>query len=553
MTAAKRILRGLARAVTGLVVLTLASAGGVYAWLQTEGGRDWVKRQAEAALSTPGESEVVLEALDGALPQAPRVSGLTVGDAEGVWLRAQGLVLDWRPAGLLRGRLEVALLRAEAVEVLRTPTTLETADDDSGLSLPRLPLELVVEQVAVETLDLAPAILGEAARFRIEGQSRAQPDGALRGRLAVERSDGGSGRLLVDAAYRPADDDLALTLEVAEPQGGLSAYLLGLPGQPAVDIRLAGTGALGDWRGELSAELAGLAQADAELRLRRGAEIAFGVTAEARVAAPSADPPRPLLAGRQHLTLEGAWREPGNLAVTAFSLEGEALRLTGAGTLDLAEDQVRAALSAELPDGKALARWIGAQRFDGGRADVALSGRLSRPEIEAELRVAQLDLHDVSVKGFQGRARFEARNGFLEGAPSGPLSANAEVEDLAIGADPELRAVLGHIFKADFEGQLDLAVPLLEAERLVLGSDAFEIEASGRLRLDDGAGELRTRTHYFTLSRLDDLAGVGLKGSAEIEGPWRIEGFGDRVEGDLRGRLSDAGSDVAVIASLLSG
>ena len=553
MTALKRILRGLALTVTGLSVLGLAVVGALYAWLQTDSGRGWAKGQVEAALSTPGESEVVLGSLDGALPQAPRLSGLTVGDAEGVWLRAEDLTLDWRPAGLLRGRLEIAMLRAEAVAVLRAPMAQEATEDDPGFSLPRLPLELVVEAIAVESLDLAPAILGEAARFRIEGRSAARPDGSLDARLAMARSDGGSGRLLVDAAYRPADDNLALTLEAAEPQGGLSAYLLGLPGQPAVGVRLAGEGALSDWQGELSAELDGILSAEAELRLRRGAEIAFGVTAKARITPPSADPPWALLAGRQHLSLEGAWQAPSSLAITTLSLEGEALRVAGAGTLDLIEDRIQAELTATLSDGEALAQWIGAERLDGSHAKVALNGRLSRPGIETELRVARLDLDDVSISGLQGQARFEAQDDLSERELRGPLSATAEVEDLTISADPGLQAVLGRAFTASFDGRLDLGAPVLEAERLVIGGDAFEAEVSGRLQLDDGDGELRTRARYFTLSRLDDLVGLGLKGSADIEGPLKIEGFGDRVEGELQGRLPGASSDIAVIARLLSG
>ena len=552
MTALRRIFRGLALTVIGFAVLLLTAAGGLYAWLQTESGRNWAKRQAEAALSTPGESEVLFESLDGPLPYLLKVPELTVADREGVWLKAKGLVLDWRPMSLLRGRFEVALLSAESLEVLRGPTAPEAADEDKGPSLPAVPLEIVVEQVAVEALDFAPVILGEAARFRIEGQSRAQPDGALDARLTIERSDGGSGRLLVDAAYRPAGDELSLTLEVSEPQGGLSAYLLELPGRPAVDLRLAGAGALSDWHGELSAELEGMLRAEAELRLRRGADIAFGVTAKAEVTPSSAELPWPLLAGRQDLALEGTWREPAHLAITTLSLRGEILRLAGAGNLALAEDEIQAHLTVELPGGETLAQSFGAERLDGGRVEVALSGRLSRPKIEADLRVAQLAIDAISAAELKAQARFDSAEDIFEAPPSGALSVSAALQELNIEDDPELQIVLGRSFKTTFDGKLDLAASRLEAERLVLASEAFEVEASGLLRLDDGEGELQARASYFTLSRLDDLVGFGLKGSAELEGPWRIEGLGGRLAGELQGRLLNASSDIAVIGALLS-
>ena len=555
MPTAKRLLRGLALTVTGVALTLLVAAGALYAWLQSDAGRDWTRRQAEAALSTPGESEVALETLDGRLPQSLRISGLTVGDAEGVWLRAEGLAIDWRLLGLLRGRLEVARLSAESIEVLRAPAPPEAPEADeaeSGLSIPRLPVEVVVERLAVETLDLAPSILGETARFEIDGGSRAQPDGSLDARLTVARSDGGLGRLAAEAAYRAEEDRLALTLELSEAEGGLSAYLLDLPGRPAVDLRLAGDGPLSDWRGELTARLEGLLRGEADLTLRRGADIAFDLSAEAQVTPATTEPPWQLLAGAQSLRIEGAWREAGTLSVTKLSLEGDALEVEGAGTLDPAGDRIEAQLTAELHDDAPLARWLGAERVDGVRAEVALGGSLSRPRVEAELRAAEAAVDGVAARGLQVQARFEASEDLLEAPARGRLSAAATVEDLEIRDDPELQSVVGRAFEAKLEGKLDLAASLLEAERLTLASEAFDVEASGRLGLDDGRGEIQTRTRYFALSRLDEITGLGLKGSAEIAGPLKVEGFGSRLAGRLRGRLRDANSEVEIVAGLLS-
>ncbi len=552
MPTAKRLLRGLALTATGVALTLLVAAGALYAWLQSDAGGDWARRQAEAVLSTPGEREVAIEALGGRLPHALRIPRLTVGDAEGAWLRAEDLAIDWRLGGLLRGRLEVAMLSAESISVLRPPEAPEAEEAESGLSIPKLPVEIVVERLAVETLDLAPGILGEAARFEIDGGSRAQPDGSLDARLNIERSDGGTGRLAAEAAYRAAEDGLSLTLELSEAEGGLSDYLLDLPGRPAVDLRLAGKGPLSDWRGKLTARLEGLLSGEADLTLRRGADIAFDLSAEAQVTPATTEPPWPLLAGAQSLRIEGAWRGAGTLSVTKLSLEGDALVVEGTGALDPAGDRIEAELTAELRDDGPLARWLGAERIDGSRAVVTLGGSLSRPRIAAELRAAEAAVDGVAIEGLRVEAQFQAREDLFAAPARGRLTVVAGIEDLEVRDDQELQSALGRAFEANFEGKLDLAASVLEAERLALTGEAFEVEASGHLGLDDGRGEIETKAGYFTLSRLDAITGLGLKGSAEIEGPLKIEGFGSRLAGALRGRLRDANSEVEIVGRLLS-
>ena len=51
--------------------------------------------------------EVVIEGFEGALSSEARIGLMTISDDEGVWFRAEGLVLDWNRSALLRGRLEL--------------------------------------------------------------------------------------------------------------------------------------------------------------------------------------------------------------------------------------------------------------------------------------------------------------------------------------------------------------------------------------------------------------------------------------------------------------
>ncbi|EPX84686.1 hypothetical protein ruthe_02046 [Rubellimicrobium thermophilum DSM 16684] len=74
----------------------------------------------EDALSSSARS-VVIEGFEGALSSRASVESLIIADREGVWFRAEDLVLDWNRSALLRGRIEVQELSAGRIEIIRPP------------------------------------------------------------------------------------------------------------------------------------------------------------------------------------------------------------------------------------------------------------------------------------------------------------------------------------------------------------------------------------------------------------------------------------------------
>lgn len=109
--------------------------------------------------------QVLVEALSGSLPAAPRVRRIELRSEEGAWLVIDEAALDLDLRALVRGEIGIDELSARSVQVHRLPS-----GDGEGLSWPRLPLRIGLARFAVEDLQLAPAFPG-APPLAIEGRA----------------------------------------------------------------------------------------------------------------------------------------------------------------------------------------------------------------------------------------------------------------------------------------------------------------------------------------------------------------------------------------------
>jgi len=84
---------GVSAALGVLALLALGALG----LARSDTGRRWIANAIERAASTPGEFELVIDRLDGRLPQEVHLTGVRLRDAAGVWFSAGSLALDWSP------------------------------------------------------------------------------------------------------------------------------------------------------------------------------------------------------------------------------------------------------------------------------------------------------------------------------------------------------------------------------------------------------------------------------------------------------------------------
>src|SRR5690606_23241679 len=142
---AGRVARAILITVVGAVALPLVAA---VLLTRTDAGRAQLVRLVETLASSP-LMRLAIGRLDGAVPFDMTVSDVTVADREGVWLTVDRAHLAWRPLSLLSGVVEVTAVEAGRLAVTRPPVPgTEPAAESAGL--PRLPVGIIVEQLAVE-------------------------------------------------------------------------------------------------------------------------------------------------------------------------------------------------------------------------------------------------------------------------------------------------------------------------------------------------------------------------------------------------------------------
>lgn len=493
------------RPVLFLLLGLLALVGAAAAQPQREGGApSFLERQLESLV--PG---LRVEGLEGAWRAAPRARRMTLSDASGPWLVLDDVRLDIAPTALLRGvlRLEGMEVRRLAIERLPEPDPAAPSpppprgpDDRVLPALPELPVDLALDRLAVERVEVAEAVLGQAAAFALTGRA-ALGGGRLSARLDLQRLDR-EGSLGLDLALTPGEDRLAATLALREAApGGIGPTLLGLPDQPlALDLRL--DGPAGGAALSLTAALGPEIGARAEGSIRATADGAFGATlsGEARAAAPLLPAAYAPLASPARFDLDLDLPAAGPLALRRLDLALPAGTASVAGTLDLGR---------EAPDLTASLRLAESARFAG--AGLPLPPGLAWAGLAAEARVT---------------GTLAAPRVALRAAPEG-LATGIPQADAVLGPAPAL------------SGTIALPGPVVDL--------ALE-GAEGRLAAQGSLGEPMDLAARLALPRLAVL-GTGSEGALEAE----LRAEGQRADPNLTlaarsGRIAVAGRVLEALA-----
>src|SRR5689334_2975336 len=151
---------------TAVLLLVAAVAAGIAA-LQTESGRVWLATTISGAASS-ADSRVTVTGLSGFVPSHMRVARIEIADRDGVWLDIADAVIELRLGDLLRRQLTVRRLAAENVAVMRAPlgpaepASKPSSDKSAPFTLPRLPVRVVVDGIAIKRLSLAEDLLGQS-------------------------------------------------------------------------------------------------------------------------------------------------------------------------------------------------------------------------------------------------------------------------------------------------------------------------------------------------------------------------------------------------------
>lgn len=303
------LIRGL-RAVVLLLAVWLLIAGAALAVLNTTPGQAWLAGLLEDMLAEQTGAPTARVSVEGTMAARIRIEAIGLRDGAGTWAHVDRLAVDWRPAWLLAGRVEVTDIRASGIGIDRLPE--DQAPAQSG------PPEK--EKDRDGDIDLAE-LAGWLARVRIAAFS-ANDITVHEAVAGVPLSLALSGQLTPDETGRPA-----LNLSVRKVDTGLDVdaeldALVQLAGRRTIAVDLTGrldrTVLAGAGRVNVrSGALGGRVTLTHDAGARQPLTLADGVT----------------LAQGQ-LTAQAVIAATGPVEVAHLSLESGPTRLTFAGSLD---------------------------------------------------------------------------------------------------------------------------------------------------------------------------------------------------------------------------
>ena len=574
MARAKQLAKWLGLTAGGLLLLLGLAVGLGYGYLQSEGGRERAAREIERLISTPGELEVRIDGLAGRLPFAASVGELQISDGTGAWLTIDHLGYQVDAAALFDATLRFRFLEADRVRLDRLPDVAAAeAPETTEPAWPVLPFAIWLERVTVGEVALGPAVLGEPASFRVDGEATSRDGSQVAASLTLERIDGEAGRARMTLRYDLADRHLDLDAQVEEPAGGLTVRTLGLEQLPAVEARLTGRGPLSDWTGELALGLEGLAEANAELRLRGGEETDFLVAGSADMAVDFEELPWRLLRGHLDFETEGRWRAPATLAIERGHVTSPAVDLALSGTLDLENESFEGEATAQVTDPLVLRPYVPDAEVTGLRlalqarggfaapeiaakatagtlalgdvaartlvAEIRTDGPLAHPRLSLDLRVGEVSAPELAGGDITATAAFAPAAGFDWNRPRGTLATTGTIGQLDVATLGDWSPAVGRRLAWDLDGEIDSAVGQVRAAALSLETERGRLTGDGSFAWETGAADARLQLSYPALSPLGPVLGLAIAGSLEATAEITSPGPLGVLDAEVTGRLAD--------------
>ncbi len=390
--------------------------------LAQDDDKGFLTNTIQNALSGAGR-EVNIEGFAGALSSAASFDRMTISDSEGVWLTLEDVVLDWKRSALLRGRLEVQSLTARRLDIPRLPISegAELPDAEAKpFNLPDLPVSVEISDFSVDEINLGAPLLGEEAQLQVKANARLTDTVALVD-FAATRTDGKRGEFSIQASMDRTDSVLDLLLKLSEEQGGIASRLLQLPGQPAVDMTVAGKGPLDDFVSDVAISSDGQERLAGQVILGSQSSQRNSATPDRVIRADIGGDMTALLAPRYQeffgtdvrLTLDALLESNGAVNVSAFALKAQAADIAGKVTLNADKWPTLIEIDGTIanPDGTAILLPISG---DGTQvAQVKL--RVDYDAADGEAFAANFDISGLTTSGVQVAQTTLALDGTLQG------------------------------------------------------------------------------------------------------------------------------------------
>jgi len=528
-------LRYLGYALAVLVVLIVALLGFVGF---TDTGARMAASYAQKIAAASGQVLSISEP-SGLLTGKLRASAITLGDEKGVYAEIRDLAVDWSPLQLLFFSFDAERVSASSVSLQRLPES--KADAEKSDKPFTLPVEIHVGSLAIPELFISEAVAGRDQRLVVSGRGDATAE-SVAVKLSASEKERPDARVVADIAFNPAENQLRLEADVAEPKGGILAGLLNLPNDPAVEIRLTGDGPLSQWKGRLSAALDGTEMLHIDGRHDLATNGLHTIALQGGGTFDALMPPqfRPLFAGETGIDVVAAFDgtdmlriEKGTIATGAMTLAASGtVSATGANDLDVKLAGKDGPIDFRWPLAKGDARVL----IEG--ADISLTGAANAAALEAHATVTSAALPAGQIDNIRLSAKSDA---FNVASRSGRIDVTLETGATAFANADVDRAVKG---PAKLVATLNISPDEIALDPATLESASIGGTLSGRYGLESREADVNFRLFALPAVLPPALSGkfdttIAMEGRVQLVGDGGLEVSGLQVKS---GTLETAGS-----------
>ncbi|PJB72272.1 MAG: hypothetical protein CO093_03385 [Alphaproteobacteria bacterium CG_4_9_14_3_um_filter_47_13] len=248
----KRFLKTLvwvAGTVLSLAVCIMIVGALFLSWLGNDSGRSWIAGQIEQYIASE-DYKIKIDDIETFNNRQISLSGMTLSDKEGAFIRLENITLDYIAEALLAGRIEIANLEFGTLEVLRLPEKRDGkfAQEKKQILLSDIP-HLRIDHFRIETINLPATVSGEAQTLSLEGKFVLFPEFADSA-AEIHLQDKLSGQRIADLSLSFDErEDVLLNVHIEDKGNGL---ITGLTGLSSLIVDLEGSGTEDKWQGNLS-------------------------------------------------------------------------------------------------------------------------------------------------------------------------------------------------------------------------------------------------------------------------------------------------------------
>lgn len=539
-----RILKGIAQVAAVALVAVVAFALLAFGIVQTPPGKAFLARFASELASANG-LRVTITGLTGFLPGDIALARVELADPQGNFLELEDLRLRWSPLALLSGTVDVALVQAARVNVLRAPDLPPSTTPASPSTGGGVALRVIVDRLALDRIDLAEPLLGRKAQLQFEGGLRLmEPAKGISLKFDLERRDepgsvGGSIR------YVPEARTLDLDLTAREPAGGLVARMAALEGLPPLDAQVKGSGPLEKWSGTLNAT------AGSVLRLEGTADVVAQGTSHLATLAFTGDLQKalpaniaPLFTGRTELAGAVLIDPALTVSIRRFTLASAGLSASVGGTFQTAEGTADVTFSATAGDAAAFSALLPGIGWRALTADGTVNGPLAAPRVRLTTSA-----RDLTGAGYGAQTLTLTARTADDGTGGLTFRADATADGLS-AADPAVAKALGPRGTLALSGVLPQAgAPQVRDLNVALAG--LDLKFAGRAGADMIDGTLNMPR--LDLAALAPLAHQPLRGVVALDADVKRAGPGGAIALKLNGSSRDVETGIAAADGLVGG